>query len=550
MNKSVFNAFFYSFAFTLSAIFIADKFCHTSQKPTSEIKITPQNITLFLKNENNRGSLSPQPVKKIALSVLSDIPQKEASSEDLVILADDDADPLLATPIEEESTLLADISLDNKTEAKPLYKPEEKAIQARVISIEDGDSGAEINLEPRVISKPQENLDHTPSRPFDFAEKLPIETEKNAEKIVAQNIIPASTDASKPNLLIPLEKSNDLEKGNKPKVIKQAPSENMVALADHKVSTQNMIHDNSPFTKAEVASSNEEKSVSKEWKTMDELSGSDNPWVVAQGAKHRKNNLPQAQSIKDEKEIQKMLEASSKAQGKKTIVAGDMVDNILIPLPQELKEKENSRPKLQFPEDRVVEEETEKKVEILDAQGRNVAKSTPKEEKKQEESSTSATTEGKGLLSSLTSIFSSGDKNDDNNTLMTSIKETFGGKSKKVSNYGKILPAEIRLSFQPNRAEISGNTLRWIDAFAQKTLEDRSIVLEIRLDGTTDQTLQRRRLNLLANILSNKGVSARDVNVVFTEREPNSFIIRTLRLEREENTSENIPQREQMISQW
>ena len=78
------------------------------------------------------------------------------------------------------------------------------------------------------------------------------------------------------------------------------------------------------------------------------------------------------------------------------------------------------------------------------------------------------------------------------------------------------------------------------------------MVLEIRLDGTTDQYLQRRRLNLLSNILNNKGVSARDVKVVFTEREPNSFIIRTLRTSEESGygTAENYNNPQANVTQW
>lgn len=40
--------------------------------------------------------------------------------------------------------------------------------------------------------------------------------------------------------------------------------------------------------------------------------------------------------------------------------------------------------------------------------------------------------------------------------------------------------------------------------------------------------LQQKRLNLLHNILTNKGVEYSKINTVFTNREPNSFIIRTI----------------------
>ena len=100
----------------------------------------------------------------------------------------------------------------------------------------------------------------------------------------------------------------------------------------------------------------------------------------------------------------------------------------------------------------------------------------------------------------------------------------------KDKNSSKILPAEMRLSFQPGRAEISGQTLRWIQAFANKAAEDDNIILEIRIDKNSSYALQQRRLDLLHTILNNKGIGEGKVNTVFTSREPNSFIIRTLRL--------------------
>ena len=41
------------------------------------------------------------------------------------------------------------------------------------------------------------------------------------------------------------------------------------------------------------------------------------------------------------------------------------------------------------------------------------------------------------------------------------------------------MPTEMRLSFQPNRAEISGQTLRWIQAFASKKKTEEDVFLNI-----------------------------------------------------------------------
>ena len=93
-----------------------------------------------------------------------------------------------------------------------------------------------------------------------------------------------------------------------------------------------------------------------------------------------------------------------------------------------------------------------------------------------------------------------------------------------------ILPTEIRLSFQPNRAEISGTTLQWVQAFGKKAAEEESVALEIRLDANNSPELQRKRLNLLSNILTSRGVGGHKLNIIYTAREPNSFVIRTIKI--------------------
>ena len=69
-----------------------------------------------------------------------------------------------------------------------------------------------------------------------------------------------------------------------------------------------------------------------------------------------------------------------------------------------------------------------------------------------------------------------------------------------------------------------------MQAFANKATEDDNIILEIRIDKNSSYALQQRRLDLLHTILNNKGIGEGKVNTVFTSREPNSFIIRTLRI--------------------
>lgn len=218
-------------------------------------------------------------------------------------------------------------------------------------------------------------------------------------------------------------------------------------------------------------------------------------------------------------------------------LASGTVQNLLIPIPEEILNDENLTPQLvssDKPDDIKKEIEVERKLKeevrpekplIVKKEEKNepqpiepVKHQTPQEQKKG------------NILSSLSSIFSSSSnvkeskQNTDDDDFISSIKKKFKGSRSR----GKIMPTEMRLSFQPNRAEISGQTLRWIQAFAGKAADDPAMSIEIRIDGTSGMELQQKRLNLLHNILTNKGVEYSKINTVFTNREPNSFIIRTI----------------------
>ena len=84
-----------------------------------------------------------------------------------------------------------------------------------------------------------------------------------------------------------------------------------------------------------------------------------------------------------------------------------------------------------------------------------------------------------------------------------------------------ISPTELKLSFQANRAEISGQTLEWIKAFSENVVNYDDVAIEIRLDRSASYELQQKRLKLLYKILANNGVEYRKINIIFTDREPN-----------------------------
>lgn len=564
MENTAFKTFVYSFVFSLFMIFGINGLFFDTRPAEQNLKISNKNITLFLKNDTI-PSTKPLPVKKIALSVLPDISQNEgivtadyyetpddnqiimADNSDIIPLEFSETAPDIIERSDEEPTAPVLLAANEQTEpdVPALYAP----VRAQVISISDGPEPEQ----KQELDVPADIAGTTKPEPVKLAavytpQKLPEPTKDLSESIKKEKNSVSQKVSEQPQLLIPLERSDTkaFAAGKKIKISNGA-EENQVALADAKVSTKNISATREKLQQPSDGIKEDNSTQPVKWESMAEKNGqSDSPWVVVSGAKYAKNKMfRDEQKDKNDKKAIK-LESVQKAGGKETVAANDMVDNLLIPIPQEIKEKGDLKPRLQFPEDAEVEtkaEEAEAKqkseVKILDAQGKNIAKP-------QKQSS------GGNLLSSITSIFSGSSDDEDDDTSSGSLTERIKNKLSGKKTTGKILPAEIRLSFQPNRAEISGNTLRWIDAFAQKAIEDKSVVLEIRLDGTTDQHLQRRRLNLLSNVLNSKGVDARDVQVVFTEREPNSFIIRTLRTSEDSgyDTMENYNNPEAGVTQW
>ena len=101
--------------------------------------------------------------------------------------------------------------------------------------------------------------------------------------------------------------------------------------------------------------------------------------------------------------------------------------------------------------------------------------------------------------------------------------------TKKEHTKRKIIPSELKLAFQPERAEISGTTLNWLKQFSEATMDGQTY-LQVRLNASTSAELQKKRLNLLYTIFMNNGVDLNKVDTVFLPTEPNTFIIRVLKI--------------------
>lgn len=153
-----------------------------------------------------------------------------------------------------------------------------------------------------------------------------------------------------------------------------------------------------------------------------------------------------------------------------------------------------------------------------------------------------------GYLDRINSWFSGSIRNKSTDSATKSKKSGSAGKGQQSSIFQRLLgkkdsqenivPTELKLSFQPNRAEISGQTLEWLHAFADNAVNNDNVVVEIRVDRSASFEVQQKRLKMLYKILEDNGVEQRKVNIMFTDREPNSFIIRNVRYATDEERIE------------
>lgn len=547
MQKTGLKTFVYSFALSLFAIFTANGiYWHTRPSASQEVKIPSKNIMLFLRGNRDTPSTRPAPVKKIALTVLPEPRQQETppvpsslqvvyQPEAEVIMADND---IIDFPLEIDHNIPDNAIRETETRTKlvqnfdeVIHNPPPRAAE-KIIPRHSADKSEKAYQEVPVKSAPQES-------PVLTAE-LAVPAVLTAEDDKTGNTLQmAAAESHEPEAIFPLEKTVDpLAKNVAAKVLRNAEA-NRVALAGSNVPIKSMTSEKSAQHQEPIANK------SKSWEQMprrDALAdnGEDSPWVVAKGAVAPHNAMVAKEKYyqKDEAVIQKALNREPLDTTNADLqLASGTVQNLLIPIPEEILNDENLTPQLvssDKPDDIKKEIEVERKLKeevrpekplIVKKEEKNepqpiepVKHQTPQEQKKG------------NILSSLSSIFSSSSnvkeskQNTDDDDFISSIKKKFKGSRSR----GKIMPTEMRLSFQPNRAEISGQTLRWIQAFAGKAADDPAMSIEIRIDGTSGMELQQKRLNLLHNILTNKGVEYSKINTVFTNREPNSFIIRTI----------------------
>lgn len=547
MQKTGLKTFVYSFALSLFAIFSANGiYWHTRPSASQEVKIPSKNIMLFLRGSRSTPSTRPAPVKKIALTVLPELRQPEtppASSslqvvyqpETEVIMADND---IIDFPLEIDHDIPDNTIRKTETRTKlvqnfdeVIHNPPPRAAE-KIISRHSIDKSEKAYQGAPVKSALQDSPALTEKQVAPAV--LTAENDKTTETLQM-----ATAESPEPEAIFPLEKTIDpLAENGSAKVLRNAEA-NRVALAGSNVPIKSMTSEKSAQHQEPIANK------SKSWEQMprrDALTGSseDSPWVVAKGAVAPHNAMVAKEKYyqKDEAAIQKALNREPLDTTNADLqLASGTVQNLLIPIPEEILNDENLTPQLvssDKPDDIKKEIEVERKLkeEVRPEKPLIVKKEEKSEPQPTEPVKPQTSQEQKkgNILSSLSSIFSSSSNvkeskpNTDDDDFISNIKKKFKGSRSR----GKIMPTEMRLSFQPNRAEISGQTLRWIQAFAGKAADDPAMSIEIRIDGTSGMELQQKRLNLLHNILTNKGVEYSKINTVFTNREPNSFIIRTI----------------------
>ena len=531
------KCFIGSFLFSLAAVYASSKLYfllpieHDIPSQTSNFEnIEAKNIDLFANIEETNpiidkfNKLNQSSKNSEVNAPVTDNPQASSS------VAESAKDiPEVQTAANDKNILYApDDDFDNVLENTP--KKSETAN-----SETDTASALETSME--------ENSENTPSQLDKFAENSieeePLQIADASEAVPFTIPLVHNFQASPQNVTI----SNEAENSQ-------------VALASNNVRLQNL------GTVNKVASASVETLSSPSEQQPDE--NQDNPWTTAVvGNSHiTKNKMEdfQKQHADEVSALNKEDVAEAKSANEKK-VAYKMVKNILIPIPEEIANDQNLTPQLSYSEENKKLSEKLKKSGIIDSgdsdENNNKPEITPIPTQAQSESAeNNKEPSTSSLTDSIAAWFSSpASKNNDAQKMETTDSAEKSSQSSAFSRLlglgakkdNNITPSELKLAFQPNRAEISGQTLDWLKAFSTNAVNNDDVFVEIRIDGSSSFELQQKRLNLLYSILINNGVDYNKINIIFTDREPNSFIIRNIRYASEDDANKA---RKKAYSPW
>ena len=478
---------------------IVEKFERLNQKSSEEPII---NVTQTA--ENSTKDFAPE--EKIAATTLP-VSVKEAETAETLAETPTTADEVLYAPDDDDETI-PDDKIFSSAEANSSTSP-------KIEQSADADINKD-NQELDIATADEEELQIA-----DAAEAKPF-------------MIPLVHNFSRPK--------NDV-------TVSTEADNSQVALASDNVKIQNL------GTADKIAETSSDKTETTENSEAKKEEPYQNPWEVATvgNAYITKNKIEELKSTQEDiSALDKEKQTAAKSDNE-TKVAYKMMKNILIPIPADIANDENLTPQLSYSEENKKLSEKLKKEGVLDAKSEKPSTTaapapsvTPVPEKSLEPENKTNEPSTSSLTDSIAAWFSSSgtkNKNDGN-----ASGENSADKEKSGSAFGRLLglgakdnsniaPSELKLSFQPNRAEISGQTLEWLKAFSDNSVKNEDVFVEIRIDGSGSYELQQKRLNLLYSILINNGVDYNKINIIFTDREPNSFIIRNVRYASEEDAA-------------
>ena len=90
-----------------------------------------------------------------------------------------------------------------------------------------------------------------------------------------------------------------------------------------------------------------------------------------------------------------------------------------------------------------------------------------------------------------------------------------------------LMPHEIRITFYPKASTFSGQSLKWVRAFALAALKDPRLVVEVRA-SCAEADLQDARLALVKGALQSAGLSTHQIIVNYTNRPVDTMLLRAV----------------------
>ena len=89
------------------------------------------------------------------------------------------------------------------------------------------------------------------------------------------------------------------------------------------------------------------------------------------------------------------------------------------------------------------------------------------------------------------------------------------------------MPHEIRITFYPQDSAFSGQTLKWVRAFAWAAMQDPRLIVEIRA-SCAEADLQDARVKLVKGVLMGAGLSTHQIVINYTNRPVDTMLLRAV----------------------